>query len=236
MTYNKSGSGTTAKLVLDLVLFAKISKIKNFAKIVFGDKTKTSSRQREKMSSMHDNDSKSLWNYTLSPGWTKQEVEAFRLALMKFGMGRWTAIVMSNVLPGKTVGQLNNQMQRMIGQQSTNEFQGLHIDPKFISIENEKKEGVRKNGCLINTGLNPTREIVRRKREENKKKWGLSQEEIDAIVLPVLSTADMGKSVSTELTENERREKLIRLQELQADLELVRAAKRSKAAAATSTD
>ena len=171
---------------------------------------------------LHQNDSKSLWNYTLSPGWTAKEVEVFRLALMKFGLGKWTAIVCSNCLPGKTVGQLNNQMQRMIGQQSTSEFQGLHIDPRLVFEANEKKEGVRKNGCLINTGKNPTREGVRLKREENKKRWGLTQEEIDAIVIPVLSAADMGKVTSSLLTENERREKLVRLEELQLELSLVR--------------
>jgi hypothetical protein len=52
-----------------------------------------------------------------------EEVQVFRLCLMKFGLGRWAAIVESGALPGKTVGQMNNQMQRMIGQQSTNEFQ-----------------------------------------------------------------------------------------------------------------
>lgn len=183
------------------------------------------------MTTQHHNDSKSLWNYTLSPGWTAKEVEVFRLALMKFGMGKWTAIVNSNILPGKTVGQLNNQMQRMIGQQSTNEFQGLHIDPKLVFEANEGKEGVRKNGCLINTGKNPTREIVRRKREENKKRWGMKQEEIDIIVIPVLSAADMGKISTGFLTEHERREKLIRMDELQTELGLVRQAKKLKAAA-----
>ena len=37
-------------------------------------------------------DSKSLHNYTLSPGWTKEEVEILKIALMKFGIGRWKKI------------------------------------------------------------------------------------------------------------------------------------------------
>ena len=37
-------------------------------------------------------ESKSLWNYALSPGWTQQEVEILKIALMKFGIGKWTAI------------------------------------------------------------------------------------------------------------------------------------------------
>ena len=34
--------------------------------------------------------SKSLWNYALSPGWTDQEVLILKIAVQKFGLGRWT--------------------------------------------------------------------------------------------------------------------------------------------------
>ena len=37
-------------------------------------------------------DSKSLHNYTLSPGWTRQEVDILKIALMKFGIGKWKKI------------------------------------------------------------------------------------------------------------------------------------------------
>lgn len=37
-------------------------------------------------------DSKSLHNYTLSPGWTKEEVEILKIALMKYGIGKWKKI------------------------------------------------------------------------------------------------------------------------------------------------
>ena len=37
-------------------------------------------------------DSKSLHNYTLSPGWTKEEVDILKIALMKFGIGKWKKI------------------------------------------------------------------------------------------------------------------------------------------------
>ena len=46
----------------------------------------------------------SLWNYALSPGWTRQEVEILKIALMKFGVGRWKAIENSECLPTKTIG------------------------------------------------------------------------------------------------------------------------------------
>ena len=63
-------------------------------------------------------DSKSLWNYTLSPGWTIEEVEVLKVALMKFGVGKWKSIMRSNCLPGKTIAQMNLQTQRLLGQQS----------------------------------------------------------------------------------------------------------------------
>ena len=37
-------------------------------------------------------DSKSLHNYTLSPGWTHTDVEILKIALMKFGIGKWKKI------------------------------------------------------------------------------------------------------------------------------------------------
>lgn len=163
------------------------------------------------------NDSKSLWNYTMSPGWTEKEVEVFRFALMKFGLGRWTRIVEEGCLPGKTVGQLNNQMQRMIGQQSTGEFQGLHCDPQLIFAHNAAREGVRKNGCLINTGENPTPESVKRKRDENQARWGLSQADIDAIVIPVLKSEETSSSVLV-VTIEARNERLTMLEALQGEL------------------
>ena len=136
----------------------------------------------------------------------------FRLCLMKFGLGRWTDIVASGALPGKTVGQLNNQMQRMIGQQSTKEFQGLHVDPQKVFAVNKEKDGLaRKNGCIINTGENPTREKVKVKREENIARFGLSQEDIDALVIPL-------PKALVALTDDARREKFKRLAGLQADL------------------
>jgi len=59
-------------------------------------------------------ESKSLWNCTLSPGWTSEQQEVLRLAIMKFGLGRWKEILDSNCLPGKTRTQLNGQTQRMV--------------------------------------------------------------------------------------------------------------------------
>ena len=52
-------------------------------------------------------------------GWTEEEVNILHKALMKFGVGNWSQIIESGCLPGKTNAQLNNQTQRMLGQQST---------------------------------------------------------------------------------------------------------------------
>jgi hypothetical protein len=77
---------------------------------------------------IRSNDSLSLWNLSLSPGWTATEAQTLRSALIKFGMGNWRSIVDSGCLPGKHPAQLNLQTQRLLGQQSTAEFAGLHID------------------------------------------------------------------------------------------------------------
>ena len=59
-------------------------------------------------------DSKSLWNYTLSPGWTNEEVDVLKIALKKYGIGKWKRIKKTNCLPGKTIAQLNPQTQRLL--------------------------------------------------------------------------------------------------------------------------
>lgn len=84
-------------------------------------------------------DSKSLWNYTLSPGWTNEEVEVLKIALMKYGIGKWRRIQKSNCLPGKTIAQMNLQTQRLLGQQSLAEFMSLHVDLEKVFKENQEK-------------------------------------------------------------------------------------------------
>ncbi|CAG8632607.1 1543_t:CDS:2 [Rhizophagus irregularis] len=105
---------------------------------------------------LRSNDSASLWNCTLSPGWSREECDILRKALMKYGIGNWAQIIASNCLPGKTNAQMNLQLQRMLGQQSTAEFAGLHVDPLVIGEKNSKIQGPnikRKNNCIVNTGI-----------------------------------------------------------------------------------
>eukprot|EP00126_Sphaerothecum_destruens_P002369 Sdes_comp15811_c0_seq1m4883 len=116
-----------------------------------------------------------------------EELDILVLALKKYGIGRWTAIIESNCLPGKQPNQLNNQTQRLLGQQSTAEFMGLHIDPLKVKEANDKLQGPdikRKNGCIINTGN--ALSAIERKRlvAENKEKYGIDVSEYSKIELP----------------------------------------------------
>ena len=132
-------------------------------------------------------DARSLWNFTPSPGWTKDECATLRLCLMKFGIGRWMQIVESGVLPGKQIQQLNGQTQRLLGQQSLAEYTSMHVDVDRIREENNTKTGpeiYRKSGLITNTGGKLKKEAAQTLRAENKAKYGLSEAEIAAIVLP----------------------------------------------------
>ncbi|KAI8373483.1 hypothetical protein EDC96DRAFT_40957 [Choanephora cucurbitarum] len=136
---------------------------------------------------LRSNDSASLWNCTLSPGWTDQESDVLRKALMKFGIGNWSKIIESGCLPGKTNAQMNLQLQRLLGQQSTAEFAGLHIDPKVVGAKNALIQGPdikRKNGCIVNTGSKVSREELKRRIVANKAAYEIPESEWKSIVLP----------------------------------------------------
>lgn len=132
-------------------------------------------------------DARSLWNFTPSPGWTREEAHALSLCLKKFGIGKWVQIVDSGVLPGKQIQQLNGQTQRLLGQQSLAEFTGMCVDVDAIRADNNLKQGpeiYRKSGLITNQGGKLSKEELKAQREANFKKYGLSQEEVDAIELP----------------------------------------------------
>ena len=132
-------------------------------------------------------DARSLWNFTPSPGWTREEAHALRLCLQKFGVGKWVQIVDSGVLPGKQIQQLNGQTQRLLGQQSLAEFTGMRVDIDAIRADNDAKQGpdiYRKAGLITNTGGRLGKDALKALREANLKKYGLSQVQIDAIELP----------------------------------------------------
>ena len=45
----------------------------------------------------------------------------------------------SNCLPGKSIGQIYMQTQRLIGQQSLGEFMGLSVDLEKVFLDNMRK-------------------------------------------------------------------------------------------------
>lgn len=93
------------------------------------------------------------WNFTPSPGWTKEEAHLLKLCLMKFGIGRWVQILDTGLLPGKLIQQLNGQTQRLLGQQSLAAYTGLQVDIDRIRADNEARtDAPRKAGLIINTG------------------------------------------------------------------------------------
>ncbi|KAJ2642704.1 hypothetical protein GGH99_008686 [Coemansia sp. RSA 1285] len=155
---------------------------------------------------VRSNDSASLWNCTLSPGWTQEEVQILRKALLRFGVGNWMKIIESECLPGKTIAQMNLQTQRMLGQQSTAEFNGLHIDALQIGQINSTKQGPeikRKNNCIVNTGGKLTRDEIEKRRIAHKEKFEVSADVWKTIVLP--------KQDSPHVVLERKREELKRL-------------------------
>jgi hypothetical protein len=91
-----------------------------------------------------------------------------------------------NVLPSKTISQMNLQTQRLLGQQSLAEFMGLHVYMDKVFVDNSIKSGVqRKNKFIINTGNNLTSEEKDRRIKFNQAKYALTKDEIAALRLPV---------------------------------------------------
>ena len=86
---------------------------------------------------------------------------------MKYGSGQWTAVLNTGLLPGKLTGQLYNQTQRLLGQQSLSGlkrqlctrrleiqtvFSGLCVDVERVRRDNAARRDVtRKGGVIINT-------------------------------------------------------------------------------------
>jgi len=146
----------------------------------------------------NSNDSKSLWNFTLSPGWSQFDAHILRLGLMRYGCGSWRDI--GRHFPLKNCGQLNLQTQRLFGQQALAEFQKVHIDPNPIKEANDKIDGFRKNTCLINTGNNVTAKENARRKEKHIKERGIPKELYERIEVPlVLDPPTLRKNVVDDI-------------------------------------
>jgi len=124
--------------------------------------------------------SASLWNSVISPGFTNEEVDLLRLALIKYGCGSWQKI--EHHFPFKKCFQLNIQTQRMFGQQSLREFNGLHLDPKLVLEKNVSRTNVtRKSGIIISK----TSKEERLKSREEYKTLQVSEEDRKEIYIPI---------------------------------------------------
>lgn len=120
--------------------------------------------------------SPSLMNWTLAPGWTEKESEVLKYAIMKFGVGKWGALLESGLLPHKKLIQCFIQTQRLLGQQRLATLQGLHVDVDAVLAENlKRKDAYRKHagGFVVETGdrLTPRERIEAR--HANKRRFGL---------------------------------------------------------------
>jgi hypothetical protein len=136
--------------------------------------------------------SQSLKNGTLAPGWRSDEVEVLKVALMKYGIGRWKKIMHSQCLPGKTPSQLSSQTQRLLGQQSLAEYMHLNLDiDKVSKFNNQKTDVKRKSNCIVNTGKNMSPEELIVLREFNKEKFGLNSEYLKQLKIPTISVLSM---------------------------------------------
>jgi hypothetical protein len=136
-------------------------------------------------------DSPSLWNCSLSPGWTREEIAILRQAIMKFGVGNWLTILNSHCLPGKNPAQMSMQAQRMLGQQSIREFMKIQLDTDLVWQKNQRKAATDdagrylvKGGILIYNGPNRTREWFRRRLEKNVRRYQLPDSVVNSVRLP----------------------------------------------------
>lgn len=178
--------------------------------------------------------SRSLWNMTLSPGWSAAEAEVLREAVMFYGVGRWSVIEKARVLPGKTPAQLNLQTQRMLGQQSLAEFMGIRLDPRQVWEENAKRQGPevkRKNGCIVYTGNSRSAEERAALLQLNRARYELPPERIPAQVRPLPAmTVVLGSQEEKERRLAFLRAKLAYLQAVAADRGLLPTAPASASA------
>ncbi|CAG8595536.1 1662_t:CDS:2 [Scutellospora calospora] len=131
---------------------------------------------------LRSNDSASLWNCTLSPGWSREESDILRKALMKFGIGNWAKIIDSQCLPGKTNAQMNLQLQRMLGQQSTavrrSTYRSLGDRGKKFNDSRIKYKTQKQLHCQY------WRDEIKRRIQQNKQLYEISEEEWNNIKLP----------------------------------------------------
>ena len=109
---------------------------------------------------------------------------------------------------------------------------GLHVDIDRIAEDNRRKQGIRKFGFLVNQQGKLTPQEKKTLQEENRVKYGISEEQLKAIKLPapchLVQVYDIEKIMHprTKLTTLEKIHHLIKLREaLLSKLEMIRSKK-----------
>ena len=155
-----------------------------------------------------ENASASLFNFTTSPGWTEAETDLFCRLVVRFGVGNWAQIRASGLLKDKTLAQMNLQLQRLLGQQSTHEFRGLHLDPRKVGQLNRQKTNVvRKNGMIINQGGRLTAEQIRDRIKQNRDIF----EESEAVINSAIASSELDKVQDNMTDSNVCKHELLRM-------------------------
>ena len=76
---------------------------------------------------------------------------------------------------------------------------GLHLDLERIFLKNAQLQGAfRKNGCIINTGDNQTKQQIAKLRQKNQKLFGLSQRFVASLHLPKAKVREWLKVLTLE--------------------------------------
>ena len=119
---------------------------------------------------------------------------------MKHGLTCWD--IMNGYIPWRNKQTLRLYVIRMIKKQALSEYSGIRADPLKIAADNSvyildpekrKQAGlIYKGGILVNTETHG-KEKLNEIKQENIKKYALSQAESDEIIIPSVISADYMK-------------------------------------------
>lgn len=119
--------------------------------------------------------------------WKLTEIYVLKQAVLFYGMGDSMSIYKHRCLPKRSLKQINHQIQRLLGKQSTAEYSGIHMDIIAVGEINRKKTGddiYRKNGMITNKNKTLSKEEIIQRIKNNKKLYELDKKHWKCIKLP----------------------------------------------------
>ena len=123
------------------------------------------------------------------------ETAVFRKICMKYGMQSWD--IMEGFLPWRNRATLRQNLCKLIRKQAISEYSGMRADPYKIQEENERimrnfqtSDFLCKSGVLVNQKWDRDENEMNEIREENRKKFEISQKEADKIQIPSIMSID----------------------------------------------